>query len=102
MPCRKNRGGQVSFLEMDCWFAQLPRRGTALVGLSLDGFLLLLFLSKSVIDMFHTWSMVWLSMGRPLLPTVWCDCLLGDSPLHSTISLQINVKMNFNKIILLI
>lgn len=50
MPCRKNRGGQVSFLEMDCWFAQLPRRGTALVGLSLDGFLLLLFLSMAGID----------------------------------------------------
>lgn len=98
MPCRKNRGGQVSFLEMDCWFAQLPRRGTALVGLSLDGFLLLLFLSKSVIDMFHTWSMVWLSMGRPLLPTVWCDCLLGDSPLYWTVFLQIDKKTILHRI----
>lgn len=43
-------------------------------------------------------SMVWIGMGRPSLPRVCCDCLMEHNSLWWVIFLQINMRMNFHRI----
>lgn len=45
-------------------------------------------------------GMVWMGVKRPPLLIVWCDGFMGNSPLYWSVFLQINVKMNFHRIML--